>query len=311
MENKFCEYKNLKLGKDKPEVVTEEEVNNELKRLLEKNIKFVTKEDSSALHDVVNIDYEGFVDGVAFEGGKGEKYDLELGSNTFIPGFEDQLVGYKKGDKVDVKVTFPSDYHAEELKGKEAIFKCVINEVKQKEEPLLDDDFAKTFGIPTKEDLIAALRSNLEQRNDLASKNDYIKKLCDYLAENSTIAIEEEELNARIDEIISYYENMIKQYGMSMDQYLSMTGTTKEDFRKSLSNDASTSIKIDRVYEHVAQSENFEISEEEFNDYLDYLKNYYGASDEQFAEYQKQKEDEIKKEYLRQKISQFLYENND
>ena len=96
MENKFCEYKNLKLGKDKPEVVTEEEVNNELKRLLEKNIKFVTKEDSSALHDVVNIDYEGFVDGVAFEGGKGEKYDLELGSNTFIPGFEDQLVGYKK-----------------------------------------------------------------------------------------------------------------------------------------------------------------------------------------------------------------------
>lgn len=311
MENKFCEYKNLKLGKDKPEVVTEEEVNNELKRLLEKNIKFVTKEDSSALHDVVNIDYEGFVDGVAFEGGKGEKYDLELGSNTFIPGFEDQLVGYKKGDKVDVKVTFPSDYHAEELKGKEAIFKCVINEVKQKEEPLLDDDFAKTFGIPTKEDLIAALRSNLEQRNDLASKNDYIKKLCDYLAENSTIAIEEEELNARIDEIISYYENMIKQYGMSMDQYLSMTGTTKEDFRKSLTNDASTSIKIDKVYEHVAQSENFEISEEEFNDYLDYLKNYYGASDEQFAEYQKQKEDEIKKEYLRQKISQFLYENND
>lgn len=311
MENKFCEYKNLKLGKDKPEVVTEEEVNNELKRLLEKNIKFVTKEDSSALHDVVNIDYEGFVDGVAFEGGKGEKYDLELGSNTFIPGFEDQLVGHKKGDKVDVKVTFPSDYHAEELKGKEAIFKCVINEVKQKEEPLLDDDFAKTFGIPTKEDLIAALRSNLEQRNDLASKNDYIKKLCDYLAENSTIAIEEEELNARIDEIISYYENMIKQYGMSMDQYLSMTGTTKEDFRKSLSNDASTSIKIDRVYEHVAQSENFEISKEEFNDYLDYLKNYYGASDEQFAEYQKQKEDEIKKEYLRQKISQFLYENND
>ena len=311
MENKFCEYKNLKLGKDKPEVVTEEEVNNELKRLLEKNIKFVTKEDSSALHDVVNIDYEGFVDGVAFEGGKGEKYDLELGSNTFIPGFEDQLVGYKKGDKVDVKVTFPSDYHAEELKGKEAIFKCVINEVKQKEESLLDDDFAKTFGIPTKEDLIAALRSNLEQRNDLASKNDYIKKLCDYLAENSTIAIEEEELNARIDEIISYYENMIKQYGMSMDQYLSMTGTTKEDFRKSLANDVSTSIKIDRVYEHVAQSENFEISEEEFNDYLDYLKNYYGASDEQFAEYQKQKEDEIKKEYLRQKISQFLYENND
>ena len=311
MENKFCEYKNLKLGKDKPEVVTEEEVNNELKRLLEKNIKFVTKEDSSALQDVVNIDYEGFVDGVAFEGGKGKKYDLELGSNTFIPGFEDQLVGYKKGDKVDVKVTFPSDYHAEELKGKEAIFKCVINEVKQKEEPLLDDDFAKTFGIPTKEDLIAALRSNLEQRNDLASKNDYIKKLCDYLAENSTIAIEEEELNARIDEIISYYENMIKQYGMSMDQYLSMTGTTKEDFRKSLSNDASTSIKIDRVYEHVAQSENFEISKEEFNDYLDYLKNYYGASDEQFAEYQKQKEDEIKKEYLRQKISQFLYENND
>lgn len=311
MENKFCEYKNLKLGKDKPEVVTEEEVNNELKRLLEKNIKFVTKEDSSALHDVVNIDYEGFVDGVAFEGGKGEKYDLELGSNTFIPGFEDQLVGYKKGDKVDVKVTFPSDYHAEELKGKEAIFKCVINEVKQKEEPLLDDDFAKTFGIPTKEDLIAALRSNLEQRNDLASKNDYIKKLCDYLAENSTIAIEEEELNARIDEIISYYENMIKQYGMSMDQYLSMTRTTKEDFRKSLANDASTSIKIDRVYEHVAQSEKFEISEEEFNDYLDYLKNYYGASDEQFAEYQKQKEDEIKKEYLRQKISQFLYENND
>ena len=311
MENKFCEYKNLKLGKDKPEVVTEEEVNNELKRLLEKNIKFVTKEDSSALHDVVNIDYEGFVDGVAFEGGKGEKYDLELGSNTFISGFEDQLVGYKKGDKVDVKVTFPSDYHAEELKGKEAIFKCVINEVKQKEEPLLDDDFAKTFGIPTKEDLIAALRSNLEQRNDLASKNDYIKKLCDYLAENSTIAIEEEELNARIDEIISYYENMIKQYGMSMDQYLSMTGTTKEDFRKSLVNDASTSIKIDKVYEHVAQSENFEISEEEFKDYLDYLKNYYGASDEQFAEYQKQKEDEIKKEYLRQKISQFLYENND
>ena len=170
---KIANYKGLNIGRVGYVPVTEEEVNKEIDALLQSKISTVEKEGKSSLGDIVTIDFEGFLDGVPFEGGKGEKYDLELGSNSFIPGFEDALVGYEKGANVDVNVTFPDEYHAKNLAGKPVVFKCFIHAVKEKKEAVLDDNLAKEFGIPTAQELLV----ELERQMNLKKKKRSIMRL--------------------------------------------------------------------------------------------------------------------------------------
>lgn len=307
----YCNYTNLKLGKETAKSVTEEDINREIETILNKSISFRKKEGKSVKGDIVNIDFEGFVDGVPFEGGKAEKYDLELGSNTFIPGFEDQLIDKNVDDNVDVKVTFPEEYHAENLKGKEAIFKCKINEIKEKEIPTFDDSFASKNGFENVSAFKEAITNKIKEQNELQVMNAYITKICDYLSENSDISLSEEEISKRINEIISYYENSISQYGVTLESYLQMSNMSLDDFKEKLKPDAEKSLKIDMVYNHIAEKEQMSISEEELNAYLENIKRYYHFSDEQMNQLKNERTEQFKNELIRQKVSEFLFAHND
>ena len=308
---KICDYKGLKLGKVEPEEVKEEEVQAQVEQMLKENVSTVPYEGEAKIGNIVNIDFEGFVDGVAFEGGKGEQYDLELGSQTFIPGFEDQLVGCKKDDLVDVNVTFPENYQAENLKGKPAVFKCKVNEVKQKVEPELNNEFAKQFNLENVEQLLIAVKNQIAAQRRHEVFNAYIQKICDYLAENSEIELSSEEKDGRIQEMLRYYEQSIAQYGATLESYLQMSGMDLEAFKEKLLPDAEKSLKIDKAYEMIAELESLEVSDEEFDRELAALQKYYQLSDEQLAKFKQERSNALRNEIKRQKVSQFLIDNND
>ena len=309
--NKYCDYKNLKLGKVAPKEVTQQDIDNEINNILSQSISYQEVETESKLGDTVNIDFEGFVEGVAFEGGKGEKYDLELGSNSFIPGFEDQLVGYKKGSEVDVNVTFPEEYHAENLKGKPAVFKCKIHSVKQKIQPEFNDEFAKSNNFESKEHFVSAIKAHLLEVNSTEATNQYITKICDYLADNSELDIEEDVIENRVNDIVKYYEKSVAQYGATLETYLTMSNMDLETFKGRIRPDAIKSIKIDLVYNYVLEQENLYVTEEEVDAQFEFIKKYYRLTDEQFDRFKQERYEELKAECQRQKISQFLVLNND
>lgn len=307
---KYSKYQNLELGKDTVKEVTDEDINLELNTVVEKLSSFIVTNDKSQIGDKVNIDFEGFVDNNSFEGGKAEKFDLILGSGTFIPGFEDQLVGKSANDLIDVKVTFPKDYHSENVKGKDAIFKCKINEIKRKVSPSLDDDLALREGFKNLEEMRKFYANTLKNRYRMEMINSYITKICNYLAENSELNIGSNDLENRINEIIKFYEQSIAQYGVSLDSYLSMSNMTLDKFKESLKDEAEKSLKIDMIYEYIAIQENITINDNELENYLVNIKKYYNFNDEQIAQLRNEKKDELKKELVREKVSQFLFEKN-
>ncbi len=310
MENKFCHYKNLDLGKEEPKEVTEQELNEALNSLVARSNTFVECNKVSEKGDVVNINFEGFCDGVSFEGGKGENYDLELGSNTFIPGFENQLIGVKKGDKVDVNVIFPENYHAENLKGKPSVFKCEINAVKVKKIASLDDEFAKDHGCNSIDELRQHTKRELEERNKQISLNAYFDKLCDYLIENSEINLTDEQIKQSHDNVIAYYQQMVGQYKMNLDQYLQMINKNMEEFEEIIKSDVIKGAKVNAILNYVAVSENIIATEEETNSELASIKNYYQLSDKQLDEFKSKHLNEFKNEIIKRKVSEFLIMNN-
>ena len=257
---KIANYKGLKIGRNEFVPVSKEEVNKEIEALLQSKISTKEKEGKSSNGDIVNIDFEGFLDGVAFEGGKGEKYDLELGSNSFIPGFEDALIGYEKGANVDVNVTFPEEYHEKSLAGKPVVFKCYIHSVKEKVESKLDDDLAKKFGISTADELLKELerQMNLKKKNE--EDNEYLDKLVKEILKDSTIDVEDDNVKSRIDEMVGYYEQNIAQYGMDFNTYLQMANKTLEQFRDELTAEAVESVQSDVLFNEIAALEGISVS---------------------------------------------------
>jgi len=307
---KIANYKGLNIGRVGYVPVTEEEVNKEIDALLQSKISTVEKEGKSSLGDIVTIDFEGFLDGVPFEGGKGEKYDLELGSNSFIPGFEDALVGYEKGANVDVNVTFPEEYHAKNLAGKPVVFKCFIHAVKEKKEAVLDDNLAKEFGIPTAQELLVELerQMNLKKKNE--ADNEYLEKLVKKILADSDVETPEAEVKARIDEMVGYYENNIAQYGMDFDSYLKMSNKTLEQFRDELTDEAIESVKGDVLFNEIAKLENISVSDEELEKEIGLYKNYYQMDEETFNSFKAEKSNDVKNEILRRKTANILLDSN-
>ena len=281
---KYCEYKNLKLGKDPIKNVTEEDINNKINSILSESMTYIDKNGKTEIGDIVNINFDGYVDEKQFEGGKADNYDLELGSGTFIPGFEEQLVGKQLNEEVDVLVKFPEDYHAENLKGKNATFKCKINSIKNKKVPSLNEEFVTSHG--------------------------YITKICDYFADNCELEVSEELIQKRVDEIISYYEKSMAQYGVTIESYLEMTKTNLDDFKNKLKPEAKKSLVIDLMFEYIEKQENIVVSDEELNEYLLKLQQYYNFNDEQIKDIKENKIEDLKKEIIREKTSNFLYQNN-
>ena len=307
---KIANYKGLNIGRVGYVPVTEEEVNKEIDALLQSKISTVEKEGKSSLGDIVTIDFEGFLDGVPFEGGKGEKYDLELGSNSFIPGFEDALVGYEKGANVDVNVTFPEEYHAKNLAGKPVVFKCFIHAVKEKKEAVLDDNLAKEFGIPTAQELLVELerQMNLKKKNE--ADNEYLEKLVKKILADSDVETPEAEVKARIDDMVGYYENNIAQYGMDFDSYLKMANKTLEQFRDELTDEAIESVKGDVLFNEIAKLENISVSDEELEKEIELYNNYYQMDEETFNSFKAEKSNDVKNEILRRKTANILLDSN-
>ena len=259
------DYKGIEAEKDEA-VVTAEEVEAELTRMQDRNARQVSVEREAKKGDIVNLDFEGFVDGVAFEGGKGEKFDLELGSGMFIPGFEEQLEGKKAGDECDVDVVFPETYQEKTLAGKPAVFKCRINEVKENQKPALDDEFAKDVSeFDTLADLKADIEKKQQESKTASADNAFQERVMDKVIENLEADIPEAMVETQLDRVAEDFSYRLAMQGMEFESYLKMTGMTKEQFRQVFKPQALRQVKIRLALEKIAELEGLEVTNEDLN----------------------------------------------
>ncbi|MEC2111415.1 trigger factor [Bacillus stercoris] len=264
-EVKLGDYKGLGIEKDDT-TVTDEDVQNELKALQERQAELVVKEEGAVEEgNTVVLDFEGFVDGEAFEGGKAENYSLEVGSGSFIPGFEDQLVGLEAGAEKDVEVTFPEEYHAEDLAGKPAVFKVKIHEIKAKELPELDDEFAKD--IDEEVETLAELTEKTKKRLEEAKENEADAKLREELvlkaSENAEIDVPQAMVDTELDRMLKEFEQRLQMQGMNLELYTQFSGQDEAALKEQMKEDAEKRVKSNLTLEAIAKAENLEVSDEE------------------------------------------------
>ncbi|RIW37732.1 trigger factor [Bacillus salacetis] len=279
-EVKLGEYKGLEVEKMETEV-TSEDVENELKTLQEKQAELAVKEEGAAENgDTVVIDFEGFVDGEAFEGGKAENYSLELGSNSFIPGFEEQLVGVEAGAEKEVEVTFPEEYHAAELAGKPAVFKTKIHEIKAKELPELDDEFAKDADEEV--ETLDQLKEKIQKRLEESKKNEADQTLRDTLvekaAENAEMDVPDAMVDTEVDRMMQEFEQRLQMQGMNLDLYFQFSGQKEEDLRGQMKEDAAKRVRTNLTLEAIADAENLEVSDDEAEEEVNKLAEQYNMA---------------------------------
>lgn len=279
------QYKGLKATKTVYNVA-ESEVKAELERLQKQNERTVTVERASKDGDTVNINFEGSVDGVPFDGGKGENYDLVLGSGSFIPGFEPQLVGKKAGEDVAVEVTFPEDYHAEDLKGKAAVFACHVNEVKEIEAPALDDEFAKDVSeFDTLADLKKDIKKKLKEQKEKQSANELDNALIDVLLENTELEVPDVMIQQKVDGMCGEFEQRLAGSGLNLKTYLQYTGMDNDAFRKGFEADAEKQVKVRLALEKVVEMEGVVVSDEEIEKEYKDIADAYGMPADQVKMY--------------------------
>ena len=262
-EVKLGEYKGIK-GKMLDTEATDEDVETELKNMQERNSRLVTVENrESAMGDTCDINFEGFVDDVAFDGGKGENYPLELGSNSFIPGFEEQVAGHKAGEEFDVNVTFPEQYEPS-LAGKDAVFKCKINEIKAKELPELDDEFAKDVSeFDTLDELKDDLKKQIAERKEANAKTDFENQIIEQICENMEVEIPECMFTQKCDEMVQDYAYRLQMQGLDLNTYLQYLGQTMDQFKEQFMEGAKQQVKTKLALDAIVKAENIEASEEE------------------------------------------------
>ena len=297
------EYKGVEVPKSEIEV-TDEEVDAEVKKEQEKNSRTINVEDRAAqLNDIVTIDFEGSVDGVPFDGGQATEYPLTLGSNTFIPGFEDQLVGAKVGDDVDVKVTFPEEYQAKELAGKEAIFKCAVKKIEAKELPELDDDFAKDVSeFDTLAEYKEHVKTNLVEKKENEAKHAKEDAAVDKIIENAQMDIPEAMLETQCRQMLDDFSRRMQSQGLSMDQYFQFTGMTAEKMMEDMKPQALKRIQTRLVLEKVAEVENIQPTEEEVNEEISKMAEAYKMEADKLKELLGERElEQMKKDMAVQK----------
>ena len=257
------EYKGVEIKKIEVEV-TEEEIEAELKKEQENNSRTIVVEDRAVESgDIATIDFEGFVDGTPFEGGKGTDYPLIIGSNTFIPGFEDQLIGANTGDKLDVNVTFPEEYQAKDLAGKAAVFKCEIKKIEKKELPELDDEFAKDVSeFDTLDEYKADIKKNLTEKKEADAKRQKEDEAVDKAVENASMEIPEAMIKTQVNQMVDDFSRRMQAQGLSMEQYFQFTGMTIDKLMEEMKPQALKRIQTRLVLEKIAEVENIQPSEE-------------------------------------------------
>ncbi|MGN0299006.1 MAG: trigger factor [Lachnospiraceae bacterium] len=272
------QYKDLEYVAE-PVVVTEEDINAELKKVQEQNSRTITVEDRPVQDgDIVNIDYAGSVDGVAFEGGTAQGYDLTIGSHSFIDNFEEQLIGANTGDNLDINVTFPAEYHAADLAGKPALFKVTINAIKVKELPELDDDFASDISdFDTLEEYKADLEKTIRDRKEKEAETAKENALVDMAVANASFEIADAMIEAEAQQMVRNFGQRLQQQGMSLEQYAQYLNVTVKDLTEQMKPNAEKNISNRIVLEAIAAAENIEVTEEEINEEVDKMASAYGV----------------------------------
>lgn len=290
-EVKLGKYKGIQLKKIEYNV-TDEDIDHEIGHMAEKNSRLVTIEDRAVEEkDIAVIDFEGFVDNVAFEGGKAENHELEIGSKTFIPGFEEQIIGMKAGEERDINVKFPEEYFSKDLAGKDAVFKVKLHEIKRKELPEIDDEFAKDVSeFDTIKELKASIKEKLEEENKSRAKyeteDEAIKTVCDSVE----IEIPSGMIETEIDNMLKDVEARLSYQGLKLDQYLHMMNKTEEDFRKEYEEQAQKSVKSRLVLEAIVKDAEIEVSDEELNEKIKEMATNYGKKEEELMQNENLKE---------------------
>lgn len=305
------EYKGIEVDKI-DYTVTDEDVEKDIEAARNKNARLITVDDRAVENgDIAVIDFEGFVDDVAFDGGKGEDYELEIGSGTFIPGFEEQLVGAETDADVDVKVTFPEEYHAENLAGKDAVFKVKVKEIKKRELPELDDDFASEVSeFDTLDEFKADVRKKLEEAAQNKAKTETENAIIDKAIENAEFDIPDAMVEAQIDNIVNDFAQRIAYQGMNLDMYMQYTGQTMETFRAQFTEQAKKQISGSLVLEAIQKAEGIEAGPEEVELHLVDMSKKYNMELDKLKEVLSDVEKEnIKKELELQKTIDMIVNN--
>lgn len=278
-------YKGLNVKPESVEV-TKEEIDHEIGHILERYSELKTKEDGAVEEgNVAIIDFEGFKDGVAFEGGKGENYELEIGSHTFIPGFEEQVVGMKVNEEKEIEVTFPEEYPASELKGAKATFKVKVNEIKEKVARDFDEELFEDLGmegVNSRESLEKELEANMKAHKEMEAENKYVDTLLEEVGKNTEVDIPEEMVEEEVDRLMHRFEEQIKMQGISLELYYQFTGSKEEDLRNQLEKEAYNHVLYRLMLEEVATLEKVEITEEDANKEAESLADKYKMEKEEF-----------------------------
>lgn len=285
-EVKLGKYKKLGVKKESVEV-SDEEIEHEIEHLKEQFVEVKTLDDKAKIKEgnVAVIDFEGFLNGTPFQGGKGEGYSLEIGSHTFIPGFEEALVGLKKGDKKDVKVTFPENYHSEELKGQPVIFKVTVHEVKERVFPEFDKDFFEDLnvgGVESLEDLKRYIKENKEAEKEKQIEDEYLFKCLDKVVEASKFEIPSEMTEDEVNRLVREFSEKLQYQGLRLEDYLKYCNTSMEDFKATLKDEANKRIGYRLMMDAIVQKEGLEVTEEELEKGLTETAEQYGMSKEDF-----------------------------
>lgn len=285
-EVKLGDYKKINVKREKAKV-TAEEIEDTIENIRHRYAEDVLKDGEIKDGDVAVIDFDGFVDGVAFEGGKGENYSLKIGSGTFIPGFEEQLIGLKSGDEKDVEVTFPEDYHAEDLKGKKATFKVKVHEVKEVKVPELDKDFFEDLGmegVDTKEKLEAKISESILTNKESELENKYIDELLEAAAKDTEVDIPEVMIDDELERMIREYDSHLRSQGITLEQFYKFTNSDEEALKSQMRPEAARRVKHRLMLEEIAKQEKIEISDEEANKEAERLAENYQIKKEEFLQ---------------------------
>ena len=312
-EVELGQYTGYKLGKENAEV-SEADVDNAIEDLRKQNATIAVKDGQAENGDIVVIDFEGSVDGVPFEGGKAENHELELGSHSFIEGFEDQLVGSSAGIEVDVKVRFPDNYGPKEISGKDAVFHVKVNEVKQKVLPPLDEEFIKDINLPNVE-TVAQLRANrreqLLKQKEASLKNDYLTKLYEEIRKNSKFDIPEEIIAQQAEsDKNNFVRNIQQRSGIDLEQYLAITRQTNEEFEAQLKEQSEKNLQIYLLANAIGEKEKLELTDEEFEFELAKSADQYGMTIDQIKQAYGQSLGQVRHSMYINKIETYLFENN-
>ncbi len=307
--NKLGQYKGIEVKVEK-HIATDEEVNQQIEAMVAQNPTFVEKDGEVAHGDMTTIDFEGFKDGVAFEGGKAEGHQLEIGSGQFIPGFEEQMIGMKKGETKDLNLTFPEDYGMEDLAGADVVFKVKLHKVENKQESELNDEFVASLNVPdmqTVEDLQNQMKVQLQSQHDQKYRTDVENAIFDKLIQDSEVEVSEEDIQRAMEQHIQHIRMELAQQGMQLEQYLQMTGANEEALRQQLEPSAKQQAIFEAIIDEIVTVENLTTTDEEVDQQVEMIVQQNQMTKEDVLA--RIQPDDLKRDYNRMKASQLVIQS--